>query len=111
MININRQKRREYEKKYGKEFTMKKYREEAVAAGAREGARTAIDVILYMVSYTLNYKLGLGKKRLPEIMYHILDNIDAYNTGHLTHEDYIEIKKQMNELGFSTIEHYERRRK
>lgn len=111
MININRKKRREYEKMFGKEFTMKKYREEAVAAGAREGARTAIDMILYMVSYTLNYKLGLGKKRLPEIMYHILDNIDAYNTGHLTHEDYIEIKKQMNELGFSTIEHYERRRK
>ena len=111
MININRAKRREYEKKYGKDFTMKKYREEAVSAGAKEGARTAIDMIMYMTAYTINYKLGFGKKRLGRIMYHIMDNIDAYNTGHLTHEDYIEIKKQMNELGFSTVEHYERRRK
>ncbi len=108
---MNRAKRREYEKKYGKAFAMKKYREEAIEEGARQGVRTAIDVILYMVCYTLNYKLGLGKKRLPEIMYHIIDNIDAYNTGHLTHEDFVEIKKQMNELGFSTKEHYERRRK
>ena len=90
---------------------MQKYRDEAIQAGAKEGVRTAIDVILYMVCYTLNYKLGLGKKRLPEIMNYILDNIDAYNTGHLTHEDYVEIKRQMNELGFSTTEHYERRKK
>ena len=108
---MNRKTRREYEKRYGKAFTMQKYREEAIEAGAKQGARTAIDVILYMVCYTLNYKLGLGKKRLPQIMYHIIDNIDAYNTGHLTHEDFVEIKKQMNELGFSTKEHYERRRK
>ena len=97
---MNRAKRRQYEKKYGKEFTMKKYREEAVAAGAKQGARTAIDMIMYMTAYTINYKLGFGKKRLGRIMYHIIDNIDAYNTGHLTHADYEEIKKQMNELGF-----------
>ena len=108
---MNRAEKRKCAKQHGKAYANKKYREEAVAEGAKQGARTAIDVILYMVSYTLNYKLGLGKKRLPQIMYHILDNIDAYNTGHLTHEDYIEIKKQMNELGFSTIEHYERKRK
>ena len=97
---MNRAKRREYEKKYGKEFTMQKYREEAISAGAKQGARTAIDMIMYMTAYTINYKLGFGKKRLGRIMYHIIDNIDAYNTGHLTHEDYEEIKKEMNKLGF-----------
>lgn len=108
---MNRAKRREYEKKFGKEFTIKKYREEAVAEGVKQGVRTSIDMILYMTAYTINYKLGFGKKRLNWIMYHILDNIGAYNSGHLSLQDYDEIKKQMNELGFSTTEHYERRRK
>ena len=98
---MNRAKRRQLERKYGTDFAMQKYRDEAIEAGAKQGARTAIDVIAYMTAYTLNYKLGLGKKRLPEIMYHIIDNIDAYNTGHLTHADFIEIKEQMNKLGFS----------
>lgn len=97
---MNRKERREYERKYGKTFTMQKYREEAYEQGAVHASKTAIEVILYMTAYTLNYKLGLGKKRLPRIMAQILDNIDAYNTGHLVHEDYIEIKKMMKELGF-----------
>jgi hypothetical protein len=97
---MNRARRREYERKYGKEFTMQKYREEAVEAGARQGARTAIDMIMYMTAYTINYKLGFGKKRLCKIMYHIIDNIDAYNTGHLTHADYETIKEEMHKLGF-----------
>ena len=98
---MNRAKRREYERKYGKEFAMQKYRDEAIQAGAKEGVRTAIDVILYMTAYTINYKLGFGKKRLQRIMHHILDNIDAYNTGHLTPADYRTIKQEMNKLGFS----------
>ena len=98
---MNRERRRKLERKYGANYAMQKYREEAIEAGAKQGARTAIDMVMYMVAYTLNYKLGLGKKRLPEIMYHIVDNIDAYNTGHLTHADYVEIKRQMKELGFS----------
>lgn len=97
---MNRAKRREYERKYGKEFTMQKYREEAIEAGAKQGARTTVEMILYMTCYTLNYKLGLGKKRLPQIMNNIIENIDAFNTGHLSLQDYDEIKKQMNELGF-----------
>lgn len=97
---MNRARRRELERKYGTNYAMQKYREEAIEQGSKMGARTAIDMVMYMTAYTLNYKLGLGKKRLPEIMYHIVDNIDAYNTGHLTHADYVEIKKQMKELGF-----------
>lgn len=100
MININRAEKRKCAKQHGKAYANKKYREEAVAAGAKQGARTAIDMIMYMTAYTINYKLGFGKKRLGRIMYHIIDNIDAYNTGHLTHADYEEIKKEMNKLGF-----------
>ena len=97
---MNRKTRREMERKYGKDFAMQKYREEAIEAGAKQGAKTAIDMIMYMTAYTINYKLGFGRKRLQRIMYHIIDNIDAYNTGHLTHSDYETIKKEMNKLGF-----------
>ena len=100
MSDINRQKRREYERKYGKAFAMKKYREEVITAGVKQGARTAIDIIMYMTAYTLSYKLEFGSKRLCRIMEQIIDNIDAYNTGHLTHSDYETIKKEMNKLGF-----------
>lgn len=97
---MNRTRRRELERKYGANYAMQKYREEAIEAGAKQGARTAIDVIMYMSAYTISYKLGFGKKRLCRLMAQIIDNIDAYNTGHLTHSDYVEIKKEMNKLGF-----------
>ena len=108
---MNRKERRNMEKKYGPNFAMQKYREEIKEEGIQQGMRMAIEIILYMTCYTLNYKLGLGRKRLPEIMYHIVDNVDAYNTGHLTPEDFIEIKKQMNGLGFSLEGHYKKRKK
>lgn len=60
-----------------------------------------VDVILTMVAYTIQYKLGLGKKRLPEIMKSILDNIDAFNTGHLSEVDYETIKKELEKYGVS----------
>lgn len=56
-----------------------------------------VEVILTMVAYTIQYKLGLGKKRLPEIMGYIMDNIDAFNTGHLNSDDFKEIKKELKE--------------
>lgn len=108
---MNRKERRNMEKKYGPNFAMQKYRDEIREEGIQLGMKMAIDTILYMTCYTLNYKLGLGKKRLPEIMYHIVDNIDAYNTGHLTHEDFKEIKNQMHELGFSLEERYKRKKR
>ena len=97
---MNRSKRREMERKYGKAFTMQRYREEAIEQGQSEGIKKSIEMIIYMTAYTLNYKLGLGKKRLPAIMHSIIDNIDAYNTGHLSHQDYLDIKEEMNEKGF-----------
>lgn len=96
---MNRQERREYERKYGQAFTMQKYRDDAVNAGFKEGVNTTYMVVMNMVAYTLNYKLNLGKKRLPEIMQSIADNIDSYRTGQLDTEDYKEIKKIVRNLG------------
>lgn len=62
--------------------------------------RKYVEIILTMVAYTANYKLGLGKKRLPEFMATILDNIEAYNTGHLLPEDFDTIKAEVEKLGF-----------
>ena len=96
---MNRAERRKYERKYGTVSAMQRYRDEAIEQGRKMGQDETVSVILYMTAYTLNYKLGFGEKRLTEIMYHILDNIDAYRTGHLTHEDYVEIKEQINKMG------------
>lgn len=97
---MNRKTRRKYERQFGKVYSMQRYRDEAIEIGERNGVKMAVDMILYMTAYTINYKLGFGKKRLLRIMSQITDNIDAYNTGHLTHEDYEEIKRMMNKLGF-----------
>ena len=74
---------------------MQKYREEA----EHEGRRQAIDMILTMMAYTLNYKLGFGKKRLTEIISAIMMNIDSYRTGQLTPNDYDTIKQELKEKG------------
>lgn len=60
-----------------------------------------VDVIMTMTAYTIQYKLGLGKKRLPEIMNAILNNIDAFNSGHLNKEDFEAIKEMMKKYNFS----------
>ena len=96
---MNRKERREYERKYGKVFTMQKYRDDAFNSGFKEGVNTTYCVVMNMVAYSLNYKLNLGKKRLPEIMQTIADNIDSYRTGQLDSEDYKEIKKIVQKLG------------
>ena len=103
MVLLNREQRREYEKKYGKEFSMQKYREAAYDVGFKKGFEesvyTTYMLVMNMVAYTLNYKLGLGSKRLPEIMTVIADNIDSYRTGQLDANDYEEIKKIVKNLG------------
>jgi hypothetical protein len=96
---LNRKERREYERKYGQAFTMQKYRDDAFNMGFKEGVNTTYMVVMNMVAYSLNYKLNLGKKRLPEIMQTIADNIDSYRTEQLDAEDYKEIKKIVKGLG------------
>ena len=47
----------------------------------------AINTYSIATAYTLHYVLGLGKKRLPEVMERIWNNVDAFRTEHLTVED------------------------
>lgn len=98
---MNRKERRKLAKKYGEAYSMQRYREEAIKEGEQTGVKSAINVILYMTCYTINYKLGFGRKRLLRIMSQIIENIDCYRTGQLDPNDYKEIVRMMNELGFS----------
>lgn len=40
-----------------------------------------------MTAYVLNYKLGLGKKRLPKIMKEIMRHVEMIDEGYLSLED------------------------
>lgn len=97
---MNRQRKRELERKYGTGFAMQKYRDEVMQQGIEKGIQNTISMVLYMTAYTLNYKLGFGKKRLIRIMTDIYNNIDSYRTGQLNPSDYKEIVNMMNQLGF-----------
>ena len=61
-----------------------------------------LDVYSIATAYTLHYVCGLGKKRLPETMQRIWENVDSFRTGHLSLEDCI---KELKESGieFETI--------
>lgn len=83
-----------------KEKTIQQYRDSAYREGYNAGVHSNIEVILYMVAYTLNYKLGFGNKRLCDIMGKILENVDCFRTGQLDPNDYKEIIKICNNLGF-----------
>lgn len=72
---------------------------ESYTAGYKEGMKAVSEIVYYMAAYTINYKLGFGRKRLQRIMHDIYNNIDAYRTGHLTTSDYDVIKSEMNKLG------------
>lgn len=69
----------------------------------KKGMREASSILFYMTAYTINYKLSFGRDRLQRIMRAIYNNVDAFRTGHLTPEDYQDIKKQMHELGVKMI--------
>jgi len=97
---MNRQRKRQLERKYGTGFAMQKYRDEVMQQGIDKGIHNTISMVLYMTAYTLNYKLGFGKKRLIRIMTDIYNNIDSYRTGQLDPNDYKEIVNMMNQLGF-----------
>ena len=67
--------------------------------GYKAGMKSVTDIVFYMTAYTINYKLGFGRKRLQRIMKQIYNNIDAFRTGHLETNDYETIVKEMNKLG------------
>lgn len=61
----------------------------------KEEKREMVTIMLVMTAYTINYKLGFGKKRLPRIMNEILDNIDCFRTGNLIPEDFDTIREDL----------------
>ncbi len=61
-----------------------------------------LDIYSVAVAYTLRYVCGLGKKRLPEVMARIWDNVDAFRTGHISIDDCIGELKE-NGIEFEAI--------
>lgn len=61
-----------------------------------------LDIYNISLAYTLRYVCGLGKKRLPEVMERIWNNVDAFRTGHLSIDDCIGELKE-NGIEFDAI--------
>ena len=92
---MNRKERRNYEKRYGTTPLLEKIKQE----GIKEGRAQALDLILTMVAYTIDYKLELDKDKLCTLMDSIMLNIDAYRTDHLSAQDFVTIKQELAEKG------------
>ena len=61
-----------------------------------------LDIYSISVAYTLRYVCGFGKKRLPEVMYRIWNNVDCFKDGYLSIEDCIQELKE-NGISFDSI--------
>lgn len=61
-----------------------------------------LDIYNIAVAYTLRYVCGFGKKRLPEIMQRIWQNVDSFRTGHLSFDDCIQELKD-NGIEYNAI--------
>lgn len=48
-----------------------------------------LDIYTIAVAYTLRYVCGFGKKRLPEVMSRIWNNIDSFKEGYISVDDCI----------------------
>lgn len=48
-----------------------------------------LDIYSIAVAYTLRYVCGFGKKRLPEIMSRIWNNVDALKEEYISYDDCI----------------------
>ena len=96
---MNRSERRRLEKQgVNKKAIIDQTLQDAYEKGVKDGMKAEIEITFYMTAYTLNYKLGFGRKRLQETMYNIYNNIDAFRMGHLTRSDYEEIKEQIKKM-------------
>ena len=62
----------------------------------KEAINQYLDIYNIAVAYTLRYVCGFGKKRLPELMKRIWNNVDSFRTGHLSFDDCI---KELRENG------------
>ena len=61
-----------------------------------------LDIYSITVAYTLRYVCGFGKKRLPEVMSRIWNNLDCFKEGYLSLEDCIQ-ELEENGIEFDTI--------
>lgn len=61
-----------------------------------------LDIYSIAVAYTLRYVCGFGKKRLPEVMERIWNNVDSFRTGHINIDDCINELKE-NGVEIETI--------
>lgn len=55
-----------------------------------------LNIYSVTVAYTAHYVLGLGKKRLPEFMDRVWNNLDCFKTGYLTLDDCV---KELEDYG------------
>lgn len=53
----------------------------------KKGLKETVKNYSVAVAYTLNYKFGFGKKRLPKLMEEIYFICDSFKTGHLSLDD------------------------
>ncbi len=61
-----------------------------------------LDIYSIAVAYTLRYVCGFGKKRLPQVMNRIWDNVDAFRLNYINLDDCLEDLKE-NGIEFETI--------
>lgn len=61
-----------------------------------------LDIYSVAVAYTLRYVCGLGKKRLPEVMSRIWNNVDSLKEEYISFEDCIKDLKD-NGIEFESI--------
>ena len=67
-----------------------------------------LDIYSIVVAYTLRYVCGFGKKRLPEVMSRMWNNIDSFKEGYISFEDCL-IDLKDNGIEFETIVNQENR--
>ena len=97
---MNREESRLLKKQgYSQNSIMKKYREEAYNQGFCDGISHTQSVIMMITAYVLHNHLGLGKKRLPEIMHWIREDIASFKSGHLSKADIPLIKEELKQCG------------
>ena len=61
-----------------------------------------LDIYSIAVAYTLRYVCGFGKKRLPEVMHRIWNNVDSFKDGYINLDDCIQELKE-NGIEYESI--------
>ena len=96
---MNRKERRNLlQKGVNPKTVMDRYTKELYDKAFYDGIKHTADAIMIITADVLHTHLGLGSKRLPEIMQQINENIDAFNTGHLEPSDIRLMKEELEKV-------------